>query len=106
MKINATTNFTKIEDAFNKHKLIASLQGSSRSSKSYSATQWLLVKALSKKYLISVIRDTFPSLKRSILKDFLSVINDVGLSKYCVYSKSDCVIKIPSTGSVITFLSC
>jgi phage terminase large subunit len=59
---------------------ICILQGGTRSSKSYSALQWLIVKALSEPAsVISVVRKSFPSMRVSIMRDFVGIMKDLGI---------------------------
>jgi len=54
---------------------ICILQGGTRSSKSYSAVQYLITKALEEPGLtISIVRKSFPSLRISTLRDFRSIL--------------------------------
>ena len=54
---------------------ICILQGGTRSSKSYSAVQYLITKALEEPgILISIVRKSFPSLRISTLRDFRAIL--------------------------------
>jgi phage terminase large subunit len=76
LKINTTITF---QNAWDSKKKIQLHQGSARSGKSYALLQYLIVKALSEKLLISVVRKTFPALRTSALRDFKDIMKDLGL---------------------------
>ena len=68
-------NFYEIDGAITSGFTTISLQGSSRSSKSYSIVQWLCEYAHSTPdTTISIVRATTPSLKRSIYRDFKDIM--------------------------------
>ena len=76
LKINTTITF---QNAWDCQKKIQLHQGSARSGKSFALLQYLIVKALSEKLLISVVRKTFPALRTSALRDFKDIMNEMGL---------------------------
>jgi phage terminase large subunit len=49
--------------------------GGTRSSKSYSALQYCIVEALQSPTIVTIVRKTIPSLKRTIMKDFKDILN-------------------------------
>ena len=76
LKINTTITF---QNAWDCQKKIQLHQGSARSGKSFALLQYLIVKALSEKLLISVVRKTFPALRTSALRDFKDIMQEMGL---------------------------
>jgi len=54
-------------------------QGGSRSSKSYSILQLIIVLCLTKKQSVSVVRKTFPTLRTSIMRDFFEILKELNL---------------------------
>lgn len=71
MKINATINFDEIENAYNLGKKGIVLPGGTRSSKTISALQWILIYCMkNRNKQIAICRDTMTNLRRTILKDF------------------------------------
>ena len=54
-------------------------QGSARSGKSMGILQWLIVEALQKDLLISIVRKTFPALRTSALRDFKQIMKELGI---------------------------
>jgi len=70
MDINATVNFEFIEDNFDSCRGVC-LQGSTRSSKTISALQWIIIYCLRNRgKQIVICRDTLTNLRRTTLKDF------------------------------------
>ena len=53
--------------------------GGTRSSKSYSALQYCIVEALQTPTIITIVRKTIPSLKRTIMKDFKDILTNLGI---------------------------
>jgi phage terminase large subunit len=76
LKIESTKTF---ENAWNATKRIQLHQGSARSGKSFALIQYLIVKALDSKSLISVVRKTFPALRTSALRDFKDIMQSLEL---------------------------
>ena len=65
-------------------------QGGTRSGKTYSLCQLLIVKALEisgKRY--SIVRKSLPSLKLSVMKDFFEILNNLDLYNEANHNKSD-----------------
>jgi phage terminase large subunit len=76
LKITTTKTF---ENCYNSKAKIQLHQGSARSGKSYSIIQFLIVRALEEKKLISIVRKTFPALRTSALRDFKDIMKELGL---------------------------
>jgi len=71
LKIQTTKTFMDLVNG----PRICILQGGTRSSKSYSAVQYLITKALEEPgILISIVRKSFPSLRISTLRDFRAIL--------------------------------
>jgi len=73
------------------------------SSKSYSIAQLILKFSLEAKYEIDVLRKTTPSLKGSVLKDFVEILNSNKIEYK--HNKTENVITILSSKTNINFLS-
>lgn len=82
-----------------------SLQGSSRSSKTYNALIWLLVYAMQHpKTRVSVVRATLPSIKGSVFVDFKEILVRMGLFNERSLNKSDFIYTL-ANGSWFEFFS-
>ena len=76
LQIKTSKTFT---DILNGGRIVI-LQGGTRSGKSYSAVQFLVVQALQEPNTqISVVRKSFPSLRISTLRDFRSVMKELDI---------------------------
>jgi phage terminase large subunit len=80
-------------------------QGGSRSSKSFSILQLLIFICLTKKGIkISIVRKSFPSLRGSILKDFMEIMDSLNLYDVKNHNKTENYYKFMN-GSIIEFFS-
>lgn len=101
-----TKNFIKLDASFSKGYTTASLQGSSRSSKTYSIVQWLINRCYNiPDTTVSVVRKTMPALKRSVYRDFKEIMIDWGLWNDRQMNKSEFVYTF-GNGSWVEFFSC
>lgn len=104
-KIQTTKVFTSIQGAVDNNYSIISAQGSSRSSKTYNILIWLVMYAYNHKNTsISIVRATMPSIRGSILRDFLEIIDKLGLYNPDQYSKSEFIYRF-NNGSYFEFFS-
>ena len=103
MQLNIRTSKT-FTDIINGPR-ISILQGGTRSGKSYSAVQYLIVKALEEPNLmISIVRKSFPSLRISTLRDFKGIMKELDLWDDDSWRASENSYMF-SNGSIIEFLS-
>lgn len=80
-------------------------QGGSRSSKTYNTLVWICVYCLrNSDTTVSVVRATLPALKASVLRDFLHIMQTLGVLQYCSFNKSNLFCEFPN-GSWIEFFS-
>lgn len=80
--------------------------GSSRSSKTYSIYQWIWLWCLERKgqgRWISIVRKSMPSLKRSVLREFISFLESIGEYSDRVHNKSSQIIEVQ--GNFVEFFS-
>lgn len=74
MQIQATTNFLEIDDAYEEGVRGIVLPGGTRSSKTISALQWLILYCMKNTGKeIAICRDSLTNLRRTVLKDFEAV---------------------------------
>ena len=101
-----TKNYVRLDAAYRKGYTTASLQGSSRSSKTYSNVQWLIHMCYDVPgTTVSIVRKTMPALKRSVFRDFKEIMIDWGLWNDRQMNKSEFVYTF-GNGSWIEFFSC
>jgi len=103
MELNITTSKT-YRDIDNSKK-ICILQGGTRSSKSYSALQWILVRCLMEpNIVVSVVRKSFPSMRVSIMRDWQTILKDLGIWSDDSWSATEHIYSFDN-GSMIEFMS-
>lgn len=106
MKIQVSHIYKKIQQAFDDGFTTVSAQGSSRSAKTTSIIIWLCVYAQSHdNTAISIVRETLPALKGSVLRDFVWAMRLLGLWDDRRFKKGDLIYEFDN-GSFIEFFSC
>ena len=101
LQINTSKTYRDIESS----RRICILQGGTRSGKSYSALQWLLVRALSEpNIVISIVRKSFPSMRVSIMRDFTGILKDLEIWNEESWSATEHIYTFDN-GSMIEFMS-
>lgn len=93
MKVQGTEVFKAI---WGTQKRVNCIRGGTRSSKSYSLTQlaiiWLISGRIGKHEFktgtFAIVRATFPALRATVLKDFISLLHEYGLYKFVDHRKS------------------
>lgn len=103
MRIQSTELYLKIDDEVKKGTRYIFLRGSSRSGKSVSALQYLLVEALVSKTTITIARETQVSIKNTILIDFKNIMENLGLWIDGNFNKVEMVYRF-TNGSTIRFI--
>lgn len=76
LEINTTITFDNIMSSV--ARVVHNI-GGTRSSKSYSALQYCIVEALQNPTIVTIVRKTIPSLKRTIMKDFKDIVAGLGI---------------------------
>jgi phage terminase large subunit len=105
MELNSTIIFEKNHDALISDKRFIINEGGSRSSKTYSLCQLIIVYCLQNpNKVVSIIRKTFPSLRATVMRDFFEVLKDLELYKKESHNKSEHIYSF-SNGSIIEFFS-
>lgn len=97
LQVEATSIFEKNWEAFNNPNIRTILNvGGTRSSKSYSIVQMLIVKALSSPTptTVSIVRKSLPSLKSSVLKDFVEILQKYEIYDEANHNKTDNLYKL------------
>jgi len=105
MDIKATAIFEKNYDAIAGDKRFIINEGGSRSSKTYSLCQLMIIYCLqNNNKVVSVIRKTFPALRATVLRDFIEILKDIGLYKQEAHNKSEHIYTF-ANGSMVEFFS-
>ena len=105
MDIKATAIFEKNYEAILGDKRFIINEGGSRSSKTYSLCQLMIIYCLqNNNKVVSVIRKTFPALRATVLRDFIEILKEIGLYKQEAHNKSEHIYTF-SNGSMVEFFS-
>ena len=103
MELNIRTSKTYRD--IDSSRKICILQGGTRSSKSYSALQWILVQSLSQPNLVtSIVRKSFPSMRVSIMRDWVGILKELGIWDENKWSATE-HIYVFENGSIVEFMS-
>jgi phage terminase large subunit len=105
MDIKATAIFEKNYEAILGDKRFIINEGGSRSSKTYSLCQLMIIYCLqNNNKVVSVIRKTFPALRATVLRDFIEILKEIGLYKQEMHNKSEHIYTF-ANGSMVEFFS-
>lgn len=89
MNLDVKTNI--VYDLLNdSNKKITVLQGGTRSGKTYNALIWFIIKLLNERdKVFTICRQTLPALKAGALRDFVEIMNNMGLYDESNHNKSE-----------------
>jgi phage terminase large subunit len=105
MEIKSTIIFEKNYEAIAGDKRFIINEGGSRSSKTYSLCQLMIIYCLqNNNKVVSVIRKTFPALRATVLRDFIEILKDIGLYRQEAHNKSEHIYTF-ANGSIVEFFS-
>jgi phage terminase large subunit len=103
MEIRATRVFEKLMKTDKRFVLSV---GSSRSSKTYSMMQWIIIQCLQRRnegIYISVVRSSFPSLRRATYREFVDMLKKYKLYSPLKHNRTEHVIDV--AGNYVEFFS-
>lgn len=103
LEIKATKVFRELSKSDKRFVLSV---GSSRSSKTFSMLQWIVVECLKRKnegIYISVVRASFPSLRRTVYREFVDLLKELKLYNDTKHNKTEHVIEV--AGNYVEFFS-
>lgn len=104
-KLEISKTFKSNFKAWDGARIIAN-QGSSRSGKTYAILQLLVVKLLeddSANKMVSIVRKTMPALRKSVMRDFFYVLDDLGLYNANNWKKNEKLYTL--NGHTVEFFS-
>ena len=105
IEFDATIVFNKNQKALQSGKRFIINEGGSRSSKTYSLCQLIILHAIQNpKVTISVVRKTFPSLRATVYRDFVEVLQSMNQYSKQQHNKSEHIYTFDN-GSMIEFFS-
>ena len=80
-------------------------QGSTRSSKTYSLCQLVIIYCLQNKgKIVSIVRKSFPSLRSTVMRDMIDILTEYGLYSESRHNKTEQIFTFPN-GSKVEFFS-
>jgi len=106
MEIKATKIFQSNWSALNNDSVRFVInQGGSRSSKTYSLCQLVIIYCLQNSgKVVSIIRKTFPALRATVLRDFIEILKEMDIYSVDSHNKSEHIYTF-SNGSIVEFFS-
>lgn len=106
MEIQATNIFARNWDALTNREIRFIVnEGGSRSSKTYSLCQMVIVYCLQNpNKVVSIVRKTFPALRATVMRDFFEILKDLDLYEKTSHNMSENIYRFPN-GSIVEFFS-
>jgi len=105
MKIQTNKVYKTVAAAKAQGFTTVSAQGSSRSGKTRNIMIWLILQCVNRPGItVSVVRSTLPSLKGSVLRDFMEVVTYLKIYERKNYNKTELVYTF-NNGSIIEFFA-
>lgn len=98
--INTTITF---ENLLESKSRVTQHIGGTRSGKTYAILQYLIVQALESRQIVTIVRRTIPSLKRTVIKDFTDIVKGLGIFTEDDFNISDRTYKLGE--STIQFIN-
>lgn len=106
MELNSTIIFEKNFNALQKSDVRFIInEGGSRSSKTYSLCQMIIVYSLQNpQKVVSIIRKTFPALRATVMRDFFEILKELDIYSTERHNKSEHIYTFEN-GSIVEFFS-
>ena len=101
LTIDTTVTFENLIDSTHR---VSQHIGGTRSGKTYAILQYLIVKSIESTQTITIVRKSIPTLKRTVIKDFIEILKGLGIWQEIDYNISDRIWSY-SNGSTIQFVS-
>jgi phage terminase large subunit len=105
VEINSTVIFEKNWDALEGDVRFVINEGGSRSSKTYSLCQLIIVYCLQNpNKVVSIVRKTFPALRATVMRDFFEIMKDLEIYDKANHNMSENIYRF-NNGSIVEFFS-
>ena len=106
MEINSTIIFEKNYNALQNNEVRFIInEGGSRSSKTYSLCQMIIVYSFQNpQKVVSIIRKTFPALRATVMRDFFEILKELDIYSTERHNKSEHIYTFEN-GSIVEFFS-
>ena len=99
------TKTTATDKIFTLRKRVRGVAGGTSASKTISILLWIIQRALQQKNeLISIVSESFPHLKRGVIRDFINIMEEHQYFKDDAWNKTDFTYTFP-TGTKVEFFS-
>ena len=96
--------YNNIKQGVDMGKTLIMLQGSARSGKTRNTIIYIVLQCLNEVTKASIVRQSLPVIKRSVLEDFKIVMRQIGQWDDRRFNKTECIYQF-SNGSVVEFFS-
>jgi phage terminase large subunit len=105
VELKSTVIFEKNYEAILGDRRFIINEGGSRSSKTYSLCQLVIIYCLqNNNKVVSIIRKTFPALRATVLRDFIEILKELNIYSVDNHNKSEHIYTF-SNGSMVEFFS-
>lgn len=106
LELKTTNVFSRNNDALSDKNIRFIInQGGSRSSKTWSLCQLMIIYALqNKNKVISIVRKSFPSLRGTVMRDFFQVLKELDIYSEKHHNKTEHIYTFPN-GTIVEFFS-
>lgn len=105
MDLKVTNVFQRNYETLSNDKRFVVNVGGTRSSKTYSLCQMIIVYCLSTpNKIVSIIRKTFPSLRATVMRDMIFIMKDMGIYDDRNHNKTENIYTFPN-GTIMEFFS-
>jgi len=102
MNIQTTVIFNRLEES---SKRIVVMQGGARAGKTVQALLWFIVRLMKEENkVLTIVRDSLPSLKGSVMRDFIDILTRLGVYSENNHNKTENTYMLNS--NLIEFVSC
>lgn len=104
MKIQTTQLYQQIDNNIRDNKRYVFLRGSTRSGKTITALQYVIIQCIvNKGTIVTIARETQSSIKNTLLIDFIEIMEGLGIWMEKNYNKMEMVYRFPNK-SIIRFI--
>lgn len=102
MNLQTTVVYQRLQDS---NKRIVVMQGGTRSGKTYNIMLWFIIRLLNESgKVLTIVRDSLPSLKGSVLRDFLDIMVKLSIYDERCHNKTENTYMLGT--NLIEFVSC
>lgn len=105
MNLGITIVFQYLQQSVDNLKRIIVMQGGTRSGKTYNILIWFVTRLMGEQNkVLTIVRDSLPSLKGSVMRDFLEILTKMGVYDERHHNKTENTYMLGT--NLIEFVSC